>query len=131
MIAPCVFCRLDPDRQIAENALAVALTDAFPVVPGHILIVTRRHVPDFFDLAQGEFFAIIELLGRVRRQLQADDATIEGFNVGVNIGEAAGQTIPHCHVHLIPRRAGDVANPRGGVRHVIPGKGDYPTGWAE
>jgi diadenosine tetraphosphate (Ap4A) HIT family hydrolase len=127
MVTPCVFCTVDPDRQLAENALAVALTDAFPVTPGHVLIVPRRHVTSFFDLALGEYVAIFELLGPLQAHLQHEDSTIQGFNIGINVGEAAGQTVPHCHVHLIPRRIGDVANPRGGVRNVIPGMGDYTS----
>jgi len=95
--------------------------DAFPVSPGHTLIIAHRHVPDFFDLTAGELAALHELLRAARLRLN----TIlrpEGFNVGVNVGPVAGQTVPHAHIHLIPRFAGDVADPTGGVRNVIPEK---------
>jgi len=124
----CLFCDLqaaDRHRIVAENTLAMAIRDGFPVTKGHTLIVPKRHVPDYFTVTQAEANAINALVLEQRQRLQAEDASIEGFNIGMNCGEVAGQTQFHCHVHLIPRRQGDVANPRGGVRHVISGKGNY------
>lgn len=120
----CVFCALS-SRIIVENELAVATWDAFPVTSGHALVVPRRHVPDFFACTVEEQAACNELLHFMREVILAQDESVQGFNVGVNIGKAAGQTIFHCHIHLIPRRFGDVENPRGGVRNAIPGKGEY------
>ena len=121
----CPFCHLDPARVLEENELASAFADAFPVSPGHTLVVPRRHASDFFELSQAELGAVFRVLLRMRCRL-ADEHHPSGFNVGVNIGEAGGQTVPHVHVHLIPRFPGDVLDPRGGVRNVIPGKGPYP-----
>jgi len=121
----CVFCSLGPDRVVAENELSVAIRDGFPVTPGHTLIIPKRHVADYFDLHTPELNAIQALMEGQRALLIQKDPTIAGFNVGINAGEAAGQTIFHVHVHLIPRRVGDVEKPRGGVRGVIPGKQAY------
>ena len=110
---------------LAENALAILFEDAYPVTPGHLLAVPRRHVADYFDLHQPERNALHRLLNEGRTALRQTDTTIAAFNVGVNAGKAAGQTVFHCHMHLIPRRAGDVTNPRGGVRGVFPSKQDY------
>jgi diadenosine tetraphosphate (Ap4A) HIT family hydrolase len=123
--AGCVFCEVPSGDVLEENELALARRDGFPVAEGHTLIIPRRHVADSFALTQPELNAVHQLLAACQTKLQAEDPTVAGFNVGVNAGEAAGQTIMHCHVHLIPRRAGDVQSPRGGVRHVIPGRGDY------
>jgi diadenosine tetraphosphate (Ap4A) HIT family hydrolase len=97
----------------------------FPVTEGHTLIIPVRHFPDFFDIESEEHDAVLDLIRLVRRGLEDEDGGITGFNVGINVGETAGQTVPHCHVHLIPRRAGDTRHPRGGVRGIIPGKGEY------
>lgn len=124
----CLFCDIqsvDTKRIIAENNLAYAIRDGFAVTKGHTLFIPKRHVKDYFGLVQAEVSAVNLLIAEEKRQLEAEDATIEGFNIGMNCGEVAGQTIFHCHVHLIPRRRGDVENPRGGVRHVIAGKGFY------
>ena len=121
----CPFCHIDSGRVLDENELALAIADAFPVSNGHTLVISRRHVADFFDLSDAEVAAVCELLFRVRRRL-ADELGPEGFNVGINVGVAAGQTVMHVHVHLIPRVVGDLADPRGGVRNVIPGRGQYP-----
>jgi superfamily II DNA or RNA helicase/diadenosine tetraphosphate (Ap4A) HIT family hydrolase len=109
---------------VASNALAFALRDAFPVTPGHTLVIPRRLVPTWFDATRDEQLALLELVDEVKRQLDSE-LRPDGYNVGFNAGTAAGQTVPHLHVHVIPRYAGDVADPRGGVRHVIPGKGNY------
>lgn len=124
----CLFCDIqsvDTKRIVAENNLAYAIRDGFAVTKGHTLFIPKRHVKDYFGLVQAEVSAVNLLIAEEKRQLEAEDATIEGFNIGMNCGEVAGQTIFHCHVHLIPRRRGDVENPRGGVRHVIAGKGFY------
>ena len=124
----CLFCDIqsnDRKRIIAENNLAYAIRDGFPVTEGHTLFMPKRHVSDYFGLVQSEVNAINLLVQEQRTLLMASDSSIEGFNIGMNCGEVSGQTVFHCHVHLIPRRRGDVANPRGGVRHIIADKGFY------
>lgn len=121
----CPFCELAGREIVLENSLAVVLRDAYPVTKHHLLIVPRRHEADYFALGTAESRACDDLLRRARKVVGQWDPSITGANVGVNIGETAGQTVMHCHVHLIPRRAGDVTNPRGGVRAVIPGAADY------
>ena len=110
---------------IARNGLAYTVRDTSPVTPLHTLILPNRHISSYFDLDAKEKTATGELLEETRRDILTRDPTVAGFNIGINVGVAAGQTIFHCHVHLIPRRPGDVANPRGGVRAVIPGTADY------
>lgn len=118
---------LDPSRWIASNELAVALRDLYPVARGHALIVPRRSVATVFDCSADEIAAIWRLIQHCKREI--DEAyEPDGYNIGVNCGADAGQTIFHAHVHLIPRYRGDHPNPRGGIRHIIPGKGDYPAG---
>jgi len=120
----CIFCY--PDREIiAEDDFCYAIRDGFPVSPGHTLVIPRRHIEDFFGLYQSELISANQLLQRIRKDLLQNDSSISGFNVGMNAGAAAGQTIFHCHIHLMPRRDGDVENPRGGVRGVIPSKQHY------
>jgi ATP adenylyltransferase len=124
----CLFCDVqvnDRKRIVAENELAYAIRDGFPVTEGHTLFIPKRHVADYFGLVQSEVHAINALMSEQKELLKQSDPTIEGFNIGMNCGEVAGQTVFHCHVHLIPRRKGDVENPRGGVRHLIAGKGFY------
>ena len=113
------------NRIVASNNLAYAVNDGFPVTQGHALVIPKRHVADFFGLTDDEVLACNQLLKEMRSTIIAEDELVVGFNIGMNAGAAAGQTIFHCHIHLIPRRQGDVANPRGGVRHTIPGKGFY------
>ena len=127
-VGKCLFCdvqTIDRERIIAENSLVYAIRDGFPVTAGHTLFIPKRHTLDYFSLEQEEVLAINQLMDSHRLLLQKQDPTIDGFNIGMNCGETAGQTIFHCHVHLIPRRKGDVENPRGGVRHIIAGKGFY------
>ena len=93
--------------------------------PGHLLIIPKRHEPDWFELTEGEVSQCNLLLKQMREKLRDEDPTVRGFNMGVNAGAVAGQTVMHCHIHLIPRRAGDMHNPRGGVRGVIPEKRAY------
>jgi ATP adenylyltransferase len=121
----CLFCTIDPTRIIATNEMAYAIRDGFPVTEWHTLVIPKRHAEDYFSLTQQELLACDELLRTLKRQIQQEDATVAGFNIGMNAGQAAGQTIFHCHIHLIPRRIGDVEEPRGGIRHLIPGKGAY------
>ena len=120
----CPFCNLDREL-VAENELAVAFRDLYPVTPLHTLIIPKRHVSDYFDLHQPEHNAINQLVKNVREAILLVDNSVEGFNVGANAGEVGGQTVFHSHVHLIPRRKGDTASPRGGVRGVIPDKQAY------
>jgi diadenosine tetraphosphate (Ap4A) HIT family hydrolase len=123
----CPFCNLDPGRIRLENAAAIALPDAFPVAEGHTLVVPRRHVASLFDLSEEEQAAVWRLVAEVRAKL-ATELHPDGFNIGVNDGPAAGQTVMHAHVHVIPRRKGDAADPRGGVRWIKPEKARY---WGE
>jgi len=117
----CPFCDLSGREIVLGNPLAVVIRDAYPVTKHHLLIVPRRHVADYFALGTAESRACDDLVRRARNLVDQWDPSITGANVGVNAGESAGQTAMHCHVHLIPRRPGDVANPRGGVRAVLPG----------
>jgi diadenosine tetraphosphate (Ap4A) HIT family hydrolase len=123
-LATCPFCALLDHQTIERNALAMAVRDGFPVARGHSLIVPRRHVSSFFELTVDERLAILELLDRAKIQLDGQYAPA-GYNIGINDGVAAGQTVMHLHVHLIPRYKGDVADPRGGVRWIFPEKAAY------
>ena len=123
--AGCIFCELDAGRIISENELRFAVKDAFPVTEHHTLIIPKRHVADYFDLYQPERNAIEAMLHDQRQSILDHDPAVTGFNVGINAGASAGQTVFHVHVHLIPRRDGDVDNPRGGVRGVIPSRQRY------
>lgn len=125
LIDDCLFCSISRDRVILENQLAYAIRDGFPVTNMHTLVIPKRHAATYFDLTSQELLACNELLRSLREQILTEDPLVQGFNIGLNAGAAAGQTIFHCHFHLIPRRLGDVENPRGGVRHLIPGKGYY------
>ena len=121
----CPFCNIPEEKILAKNSLALAFYDGFPVTEGHILVVPFRHEPSIFELGTAEHRACLDLLQESREALIQKDPLVSGFNVGVNDGASAGQTVFHCHWHLIPRRESDVENPRGGVRNTIPGKGDY------
>ena len=121
----CVFCEDSEVDALARNELCYAIGDRYPVTKHHTLIIPKRHVSDFFDLYRPEVNAVHALLDETKRSIESLDSTVTGFNVGFNSGEDAGQTISHCHVHLIPRRKGDTENPRGGVRGVIPEKQSY------
>lgn len=120
----CPFCRLEKHRIHLESEFAIALLDAFPVAEGHTLVVPKRHVASLFDLPEEEQAAVWGLVAVVRDKLMAK-LKPDGFNVGVNDGAAAGQTVMHAHVHVIPRFKGDVADARGGVRWIIPSKAQY------
>lgn len=121
----CLFCEIPAERIIAQNESCFAIRDGFPVTPLHSLIIPKRHVVTYFDLSDEEVLACNDLMRQLKNSMLAEDDLIDGFNIGMNAGEMAGQTIFHCHIHLIPRRRGDVENPRGGIRHLIPGKGFY------
>lgn len=121
----CIFCKIEPERIIFENNLAIAFLDKYPVSEGHALVIPKRHCEIYFDLTQAELNAINSLTHEVSTDLQSKYSDIDGFNIGFNSGESAGQTIFHCHQHIIPRRNGDVQDPRGGIRHIIPGRGYY------
>jgi diadenosine tetraphosphate (Ap4A) HIT family hydrolase len=123
----CPFCHLAQSRVHLESEFAAAFLDAFPVSEGHTLVVPKRHVASLFDLPEAEQAALWRLVALVRGKLLAE-LQPDGFNLGVNDGAAAGQTVMHAHVHIIPRRTGDVADPRGGVRWVLPAKAPY---WVE
>jgi ATP adenylyltransferase len=121
----CPFCHLAQNRVVEQNEMAVAFRDLYPATALHTLVIPKRHVTDYFKMSQFEVKACDLLLRSQKEQLQRDDRKIVGFNIGRNAGAVAGQTVFHSHIHLIPRRAGDVEKPRGGVRNVIPGKGSY------
>lgn len=121
----CTFCNLDQDKEIiAENELAVAFYDSFPVNPGHSLIIPKRHVANYFDLSVEECVAMQALLKVVQTKVE-ERFHPDGYNIGVNVNVAAGQSVFHVHMHLIPRFLGDVEDPKGGVRGVIPSKQKY------
>ncbi len=119
-----VFLAVSTSEWVAANHLAFAIWDAFPVTPGHVLIVTKRVVVGWFEATEEERSAILDLLDPARAAIERRHSP-DGYNVGWNAGSAAGQTVDHLHVHVIPRYTGDVADPRGGVRHVIPDRANY------
>jgi diadenosine tetraphosphate (Ap4A) HIT family hydrolase len=121
----CAFCSFD--EAVLRNELAYARFDRYPVSPGHLLVLTLRHVATWFEATDEERAALLALIDEGKRLLDERHAP-DGYNIGINVGEAAGQTVVHLHVHLIPRYRGDVADPRGGVRGVIPQRQHYPTG---
>jgi diadenosine tetraphosphate (Ap4A) HIT family hydrolase len=120
---PCLFCK-DPRGVSLERELAYSASDTYAVSPGHTLVIPRRHVASFFDLTPEEIKACMDLIQEEKIRID-EEFNPDGYNIGVNVGTAAGQSIFHVHIHLIPRYEGDVANPQGGVRHVIPKKGHY------
>lgn len=120
MTTPCPFCDIPADRVVAGNDLALSVRDLYPVSPGHTLIIPRRHVVDWWG-AETEREAMLALMDEVKAELD-EQFQPDGYNIGINNGEVAGQTVFHLHMHLIPRYRDDVADPRGGVRHVIPAK---------
>ncbi len=120
----CSFCNLDKSRIILANDHAIAIYDGFSISPGHSLVAPRRHISSFFEATKEEQAAMLELLDKLR-QLLLKDRIIDGFNIGINDGIAAGQTVMHPHIHLIPRYAGDMDDPRGGVRWIFPDKAVY------
>ena len=122
----CIFCNKTNCKVISSTKHFFIIRDtAYPVTKHHTLIITHRHVDDYFDLNKEEINDLDEILKNQKRELKQLDKEISAFNIGVNIGKDAGQSIMHCHIHLIPRRKGDVEDPRGGVRGVIPQKQKY------
>ena len=122
---PCLFCNIKASGLTEENELAYASYDSYPVSEQHCLIIPKRHVKNYFDLTDEEIIACNQLIKKIREKIEIKDKTVKGFNIGTNIEKVAGQSIMHCHIHLIPRRNGDVKNPQGGVRSVIPLKQHY------
>ena len=122
----CIFCEINKtkSRIILENSHALAISDQYPVSQGHTLIILKRHVPSIFEASSEEISAIFDLTNQVQKILSKQFKP-DGYNVGFNDLKAAGQSIPHCHMHIIPRYQGDVKDPRGGIRGVIPGKQNY------
>ena len=121
---PCPFCTLPAGRIVEENEFALLIMDGYPVSPGHSLIIPKRHLGSFFDATPPERAALLVLLDKAK-ELVEDERKPDGYNIGINDGAAAGQTVPHLHIHLIPRYEGDQDDPRGGVRWVIPDKANY------
>ena len=122
---PCLFCNIEQSGCAHENKLAYASYDTYPVSEHHCLIIPKRHIKDYFDLSNDELVACNDLIKIVKKEITNKDPLVKGFNLGTNIGIVSGQSILHCHFHLIPRREGDVDNPQGGVRSVIPNKQHY------
>ena len=122
---PCLFCNVKESGSAHENELAYASYDSYPVSEHHCLVIPKRHIKDYFDLTNEELLACNELINIIKSEISKKDQSVKGFNIGTNIGEVSGQSIFHCHFHLIPRREGDVKNPQGGVRSVIPEKQHY------
>ena len=120
----CPFCKPDTSKIILANGHAMVFHDGFPVTPGHSLIVPKRHIALFFEATREEQMAMLDLLAEMR-QLLLKERSSDAFNIGINDGAAAGQTVPHLHIHLIPRYAGDAEDPRGGVRWIMPEKAPY------
>ena len=122
---PCLFCNIKESGLAKENNLAYASYDSYPVSKGHCLIIPKRHARDYFDLSNDEIIACNDLIKEIKNEIIKKDSSVKGFNIGSNAGKISGQSILHCHIHLIPRRNGDVQNPQGGVRSVIPSKQHY------
>lgn len=121
---PCLFCNPPGERTFFSDHLVIGLWDGYPVSPGHALLISRRHIPTWFDATPEERTALMDAVDAAKAEIERRYRP-DGYNIGINSSAAAGQTIFHLHVHLIPRYFGDAANPRGGVRNVIPGRGDY------
>ena len=121
---PCPFCTLPVERVIDSNDLALVIRDGYPVSPGHTLVIPKRHISSWFEITPEEQSDMLDLLGRAKAVLE-EEFKPDGYNIGINDGATAGQTVPHLHMHLIPRYEGDLEDPRGGVRWIIPGKAKY------
>ena len=122
---PCIFCKIRKEELQFENQLAYSSIDSYPVSKFHSLILPKRHVASYFELTSEEIQACNELILKTKEKILKQDSSVKGFNIGTNAGKVAGQSIMHCHIHLIPRREGDVEDPQGGVRSVIPKKQHY------
>jgi len=121
----CPFCEIPKKRILEEDELCYVIRDGFPVTDLHTLVIPKRHVETYFDLYQPELNSCNRMIQKFKERIEKEDESVKGFNIGINNGEVAGQTVFHCHIHLIPRREGDVENPRGGVRGVIQNKQKY------
>ena len=121
----CLFCEIPKERILDEDDLCYVVRDGFPVTDLHTLVIRKRHAETYFDLYQPELNSCNRMIQKFKQQIEKEDDSVKGFNIGINNGEVAGQTIFHCHVHLIPRREGDVEDPKGGVRGVIPKNKKY------
>lgn len=122
--ATCPFCTLDPTRIITSNTAAFAIMDGFPISPGHSLVIPKRHIASLFEVTRDERDSLFDLLEQMKMELQEEHGP-DGFNIGINDGAAAGQTVMHLHIHLIPRYTGDTEDARGGVRWIMPDKAPY------
>ena len=122
---PCLFCNVNEREYTVDNQLAYVSYDTYPVSKLHCLIIPKRHIKDYFNLTDNELLACNNLINKMKDKIKRKDPTVKGFNLGTNIGKVSGQSIFHCHFHLIPRRKKDVDNPQGGVRSVIPNKQHY------
>ena len=122
---PCLFCNIKVSGFIHENRLAYVSYDTYPISKLHCLIIPKRHIKDYFELTNEEIIACNDLIKIIREEILQKDSTVEAFNLGTNAGKVSGQSIMHCHLHFIPRRVGDVENPQGGIRSVIPKKQYY------
>ncbi|MEA5095679.1 MAG: HIT family protein [Sedimentibacter saalensis] len=120
----CIFCNIEKDRMVIENETAYAIYDGFPVSKGHMLIIPKKHFKDYFEVDQQTRDELWKLVDECKRIVDKKFKP-DGYNIGINCGEAAGQTVMHLHIHLIPRYKGDIENPKGGVRGVIPNKRIY------
>ena len=122
---PCIFCDTQGQKIVFENNLVYAAYDSYPVSKFHSLIIPKRHIDNYFNLSENELLDINQLILKIKNEIARKDKSVIGYNIGTNCGKVAGQTIMHCHIHLIPRRKDDVLNPQGGVRAVIPSKQHY------
>jgi len=127
-LTDCLFCKIEKSKIVSENDFFIVVRDNYPVTELHTLIISKRHTASYFELEDSEKISLIKTLDKQKNLLLQNDSTIKGFNIGINDGVEAGQTIMHFHAHLIPRRTGDVQNPRGGIRGVIPEKQNYESG---
>ena len=122
---PCIFCDTQGQKIVFENNLVYATYDSYPVSKFHSLIIPKRHIDNYFNLFEKELLDINQLILKIKNEIEKRDKSVIGYNIGINCEKVDGQTIMHCHIHLIPRRKGDVLNPQGGVRAVIPSKQHY------
>ena len=120
----CPFCTLPPERILLTNSHGIIIRDGYPITPGHTLVIPRRHVDSFFNLTAEERVDLLDLLDQAKAGIDKEFKP-DTYNIAINDGPAAGQTVPHLHIHLIPRYSGDVPDARGGVRWIIPDKADY------
>ena len=121
----CIFCNIEDSRKIFEDDLFIVIRDAYPVTNLHTLLIPKRHVPSYFDLSEQELIRLQGLIEDQKNLILKEDKEVTAFNIGINDGKAAGQTVKHAHIHVIPRYKGDHKDPRGGIRAVIPRKKNY------